>query len=315
MERKFLLQKILHIMGFISIFLLVNTARTAWSREGYQKVMEQGVLRHLGVPYAHFVTGSGDGLSVDLAKLFARHLGVDYEYIETSWGNAITDLVGKKVQMGTRKPSCGNNIESRGDLIASGFTILPCRKKVLTYSIPTFPSGIWVVARHDCPLHPIAPSGDFEHDIQSTIFLLKGLDVLAIKAGCLIPALNRLQGSGARIRLRPIAKNLNELIPAVLNKEADCTLIDVPDALVGIQKWPGKVKIIGPLSMDQKMGFAFAKSSKKLRDEFNLFFLQCVKGGDYQKLVKKYCPSVFLYYPSFFKELNLLAKGSGARVL
>lgn len=309
MDRKFLLQNSIRIMVVILVVFMVNTARVTWGRDGYQKVMEHRVLRHLGVPYAHFVTGSGDGLSVDLVKLFACHLGVNYEYIETSWDNVITDLVGTKVKMDTRKLSCGNDTETRGDLIANGFTILPWRKKVLTYSIPTFPSGVWVVARHDCSLQPIAPSGDFEHDIQSTIFLLKGYDVLAVKGGCLDPALNRLRGSGARIRLMPVAQNLNELIPAVLNKEADCTLIDIPDALVGIQKWPGKVKIIGPLSMDQKMGFAFAKSSKKLRDEFNLFFLQCVKNGDYQKLVKKYYPSIFLYYPSFLKELNLLAKG------
>ncbi|MDP2968552.1 MAG: ABC transporter substrate-binding protein, partial [Deltaproteobacteria bacterium] len=53
------------------------------------EVKAKGLLRHLGVPYANFVTGSGDGMDVGLVKLFAQHLGVKYEYVETSWGNLI----------------------------------------------------------------------------------------------------------------------------------------------------------------------------------------------------------------------------------
>ena len=33
----------------------------------------RGVIRHLGVPYANFVTGAGDGFSVDMMKLFRKH--------------------------------------------------------------------------------------------------------------------------------------------------------------------------------------------------------------------------------------------------
>ena len=31
-----------------------------------REIRERGVLRHLGVPYANFVTGSGDGLDVEI---------------------------------------------------------------------------------------------------------------------------------------------------------------------------------------------------------------------------------------------------------
>ncbi|HTZ17278.1 MAG TPA: hypothetical protein VMB78_02435, partial [Dissulfurispiraceae bacterium] len=48
-------------------------------------VRKRGVLRHLGVPYANFVTGSGDGMDVELMKMFARHIGVNYKYIKTDW--------------------------------------------------------------------------------------------------------------------------------------------------------------------------------------------------------------------------------------
>ena len=44
------------------------------------EVKERGVLRHLGIPYANFVTGSGDGLDVEMVKGFAGHLGVRYAF-------------------------------------------------------------------------------------------------------------------------------------------------------------------------------------------------------------------------------------------
>ena len=164
-----------------------------------------------------------------------------------------------------------------------------------------------MVARADLPLQPLVPSGNLENDIQSTLLLLKGRSVLAIEGGCLDPALNRLQDSGIHIKTLSAAINLNELIPAVMNNEADCTLIDVPDALVGIQKWPGKIKVLGPLSMNQQMGVGFAKSSVKLRDEFNIFFLECVEKGIYEQLLEKYYPSIFAYYPSFLKGLKKIS--------
>ena len=61
-----------------------------------REIRERGVLRHLGVPYANFVTGSGDGLDVEIVQLFARHLGVRYEYVPTTWGDVIGDLTGKQ---------------------------------------------------------------------------------------------------------------------------------------------------------------------------------------------------------------------------
>lgn len=33
-------------------------------------------LKHVGAPYANFVTGSGDGLDVELVKLFAQKLNL-----------------------------------------------------------------------------------------------------------------------------------------------------------------------------------------------------------------------------------------------
>ncbi len=284
------------------VCLLMALFLTSWARaDSYDEVMKRGKIRHLGVPYAHFVSGSGDGFSVELVELFADYLGVRYEYVNSTWGTVISDLIGKTTAVSTQKLSTGEPVDIKGDLIANGLTILPWREREMLFSVPVFPSGVWIVARADFVHRPIVPSGDLGHDIQATIDRVKGYRVLAIKGGCLDPALNRLQGSGVHVKILPAKMNLNELIPAVMNNKAECTLLDFPDALVGIQKWPGKVKILGPVSMHQYMGVGFAKSSLRLRNEFNLFFCRCVNEGQYERLVKKYYPSVFSHYPSFFE--------------
>ena len=64
------------------IFVLAIILPARASRADLREIRKKGVLRHLGVPYANFVTGSEDGLDVELLKLFARHLGVSYKYVE-----------------------------------------------------------------------------------------------------------------------------------------------------------------------------------------------------------------------------------------
>jgi len=61
----------------------------------------------------------------------------------------------------------------RGDVIATGFTILPWREKIVNFSTPTFPSGIWLIARADSKLKPIAESNSVDHDIAMVKSQLK----------------------------------------------------------------------------------------------------------------------------------------------
>ncbi len=71
--------------------------RAAGAEEGgdLDAIRARGVLRHLGIRYASFVTGGGDGLDVELVRRFAQKLGVRYEYVETDWPAALPDLVGR----------------------------------------------------------------------------------------------------------------------------------------------------------------------------------------------------------------------------
>ena len=278
--------------GFL--FLLTLTA----SARDLREIKDEGVLRHLGIPYANFVTGSGDGMDVEIIALFAKHLGVRYEYVRTDWGTAVEELVGRKVKVKGAEVEFAEPVAAKGDLIANGFTVLPWRQKAVDFSSPTFPSQIWLIARADSEMKPIVPTGDMDQNIANVKALLKGRRVLALPKTCLDPDVNRLQETGAEVIL--FHGQLNELAPALVNNEAELTILDVPDALVGLEKWPGKIKIIGPMSRQQEMGVGFPKSSPELRAAFNSFFESLRKDGTYDKLVAKYYPSAPLFFPGFF---------------
>lgn len=211
------------------------------------EVRAAGVLRHLGIPYANFVTGSGDGMDVELIKGFAKHVGVRYEYVQTDWGTVAQDLIGKEISMAGGHPVPGGDTPVRGDLVANGFTILLWREEIISFSKPTFPSQIWLVARADSPVKPIKPTpNDIKKDIARVREVMKGRTVLALPKTCLDPSLYKLEETGAAITL--FTGNLNEIAPAIVNGEAEMTILDVPDALIALEKWPGKIKIIGPIS-------------------------------------------------------------------
>lgn len=284
--------------GSMTVILIFSIIGSAFGAD-LPEIKERGVLRHLGVPYANFVTGSGDGLDVELVTLFAQHLGVKYEYVKTSWKHVIEDLTGKKVKPEGEDIEILGDAPVKGDMIANGFTVLAWRKKIVNYSTPLFPTQVWVVARGDSEISPVKPSGDIDSDIAAVKGVLKGHTIIGVANTCLDPSLYSIEGTGARIKL--FYGNLNELAPAVINRDAEATLLDVPDALIALEKWSGKVKVIGPVSPMQNMGCAFAKSSIQLQYAFDRFIDQCKRDGTYMRFVKKYYPAVFRYYPEFFK--------------
>jgi ABC-type amino acid transport substrate-binding protein len=284
------------VCGIVVFFFLTATALAFDLAE----IRKRGTLRHLGITYANFVTEAGQGLDVDLMRLFAKHLGVRYKLVKTSWPEAFGDLTGQKVHPEGDEAMVIGKAQIRGDVLANGLTILPWREKVIDYSTPTFPTGVWLVARADSPLKPITPNGNIEADIKKVMSMLSGHSVLTMKGTCLDPDLYNLDASGAKILFHTSSDSLNDIAPAVINGAAEATLLDIPDALVALQKWPGDIKVIGPVSPRQLMGAGFAKSSPALRSAFNEFFRTCRKDGTYENLVRKYYPTIFLYLSDFF---------------
>ncbi len=263
------------------------------------ETLKSGKLRHLGIPYANFVTGAGDGLDVELIGGFAKELGVNYEFVKTAWPSLFGDLTGQRI-----KPK-GDEIEIigeapvKGDLAANGITVLPWREKAVAFSTPTFPNQVWLVARADSPIAPVKPSKDLKKDIEAAKALIEGRSVLGKEWTCLDPSLYDIARRTDKVILFKGA--LNEMAPALLNGEAELTLLDVPDALVALQKWPGKIKIIGPISEKQDMAVAFPKQSPKLLAAFNAYLEKRMKDGSYVELVRRYYPFVFDYFPEFFE--------------
>lgn len=144
--------------GFITIVAAVSllcclsvSSAFAGDLEG---IRERGVLRHLGISYANFVrytNEGGTGLDVELMQLFAKHLGVRYELVPTTWSKAFGDLTGTEIRREGELVLVEGETPVRGDLIANGLTILPWREALVDFSTPTFPTGVWLIARADSP--------------------------------------------------------------------------------------------------------------------------------------------------------------------
>jgi len=177
---------------------------------------------------------------------------------------------------------------------------LPWRERVLLYSEPTFPSQVLLISRADSPYQPIRESGSLEKDIQQTKSMIGKKSLLVMERTCLDPANYGLKGMGIDLRAYNRSTNLNEMVPALLNKEAELTLLDVPDAILDLQKWAGKIKVIGPISDEQQLAAAFPKSSPELRAAFNEYLRKIKADGSYDKLVNKYYPGIRRYFPDFF---------------
>lgn len=287
------------LTGLLSCLLLVATG-SAHGKD-LDDILEAGVLRHLGIPYANFVTGSGDGLDVELVQGFAEHLGVRYEFVQTDWSTAFGDLVGRHAERDGAGVRWLDPAPIRGDILANGVTILPWREQVAAFSVPTFPSGIWLMARADTPLRPITPAGSLDQDIAQVRQLLDGVSVLALENTCLDPGLYDLEETGANVVLADRTLNLNDMAPAILDRAAQTTILDVPDALVALARWPGDLAVLGPISEEQRMAAAFRNSSPDLLDAFNEYFERLWRDGRYHSMVKRYFPEVFSHYSDFFE--------------
>lgn len=277
------------VLGLLALAALVGA-------QDLPELRQRGELRHLGVPYANFVTGSGDGLDVELIKRFAAHLGLAYRYVATNWADAIGDLTGTRVERTDGVTREVADVPVRGDVIANGMTVLDWREALVRFGAPTFATQVWLVARAGSVIDPIAPGASETADIAATLALIDRRSVLGKSDTCLDPALYDLDRHGARDIL--FHGPLNELVPALIAGEADLTLLDVPDALVSLEKWAGQIKVIGPVSTVQRMAPAFRKGSPALRAAFDAFFAELVETGEWQRLVRRYYPYIEEKFPA-----------------
>lgn len=131
-----------NIRNIILILFISLNSQLSYARD-LAEIQAEGVLRHIGIPYANFITVYKEknkvipgGLDVELMKGFAEYLGVKYEFIEANWSTAFTLL------NGTTALSSNQQLDSKkfqGDVIANGATVLPWRMKIIDYQLITFP--------------------------------------------------------------------------------------------------------------------------------------------------------------------------------
>lgn len=264
------------------------------------EIKERGVLRHIGIQYANFVTRDGQGLDAELMRGFARHIGVRYELVQSNFYDAIRDLLGKDVVRKGDRVTLEGNYPVRGDLIAAGFTVLPWRQAVLDYSAPVFPSQVLLVARTESPYRPIAPQASLRDEIAQTRALLGTKSLLVMERTCLDPANYGLTDVGIDLRRHTASLSLDDMVPSLLKGAAEFTLLDVPDAILDMNRWSGRIRLIGPISEYQDLAVAFPKTSPVLRAAFNDYLKLVRADGTYDKLVNKYYPGIRSFFPEFF---------------
>lgn len=293
----------MNIKSFFAAALLLCGTLVAHAGD-LKDIQARGELRHLGIKYANFVTGAGDGFDVELVQGFARHLGVKYTLVYSDFYSIIRDLLGKDVTVKDGKATLSGEHAVKGDMISTGFTVLPWRKQVLLYSDPVFPTQVLLVARADDPQQPLRGSQSLARDIKDTKAMIGRKSLLVMEKTCLDPAGYGLQGKG--LDLRPYTKNtnVNEMVPAMLGGVAEYTLLDVADVILDLQKWAGRIKVLGPISEEQEMAAAFPPDAPQLRDAYNDYLRRIMADGTYMKLVRKYYPGIESYFPAFFAQIG-----------
>jgi len=291
-----------HRLGRVFAGLFLAVLVTGSIAADLAEVRARGELRHVGVRYANFVTGAGDGFDVELVQGFARHIGVRYRLVYSDFYSVIRDLLGQDVVRDGNAVRLAGKHPVRGDMIATGLTVLPWREQVLLFSAPTFPSQVMLIARADSSIRPIRGSDDLRRDIEETRALAVGHSLLVMERTCLDPANYDLKGRNIELRAWTESTNINEMVPALLNRHADLSLLDVPDLLLDMKKWPGQFKVLGPISEVQDLAAAFPKDAPELRKAFDEYLRMVRADGRYDRLVIKYYPGVQRHFPEFFSQ-------------
>ncbi len=276
---------------------------SSWAAD-LAEIKHRGEIRHIGIRYANFVTGAGDGLDVELMQGFAKRIGVSYKLVYSDFYSVIRDLLGKDVVRENGRVTLAGDYPIKGDVISTGFTVLPSRAEILLYSEPTLPSQVLLVAPAESDLQPIKDGADLAADIANTRKAIGSKSVLVMEHTCLDPTNYGLANVGIDLKTYNKSANLNEMVPAMLNKEAELTLLDVPDAILDLRKWAGKIKILGPISERQTLATAFPKDAPALRDEFNAYLSDIKASGVYDRLVDKYYPGIRQFFPEYFAKTN-----------
>src|SRR5947199_9456473 len=109
------------VLGSLSGAIAFLLATATWAAD-LAEIKKRGEIRHIGIRYANFVTGSGDGLDVELMQGFAKRIAVSYKLVYSDFYSVIRDLLGKDVVRKNGEVTLVGDYPIRGDVISSRFT-------------------------------------------------------------------------------------------------------------------------------------------------------------------------------------------------
>src|SRR3981189_2488817 len=155
------------VLGSLSGAMAFLFVTSSWAAD-LAEIKQRGEIRHIGIRYANFVTGAGDGLDVELMQGFAKRIGGSYKLVYSHFYSVIRDLLGKDVVRKNGEVTLTGDYPIKGDVISTGFTVLPWRGAILFFSAPTLPSQVLLVAPAESDLQPIEDGVDLAADIANT---------------------------------------------------------------------------------------------------------------------------------------------------
>ena len=129
---------------------------------------------------------------------------------------------------------------------------------------------------------------------------LAGTRVLGVPNTCLDPGLYAIEATGARRDPHRHAPASTRWRRRSCRGEGDLALLDVADAVLAFERWPGRFKVVGPVSPVQEMAAAFRKDSPDCARPSTPSWPAARKDGTYDRLLAPYFPRAGSYFPGFF---------------
>ncbi|SMF57920.1 transporter substrate-binding domain-containing protein [Pseudobacteriovorax antillogorgiicola] len=243
-------------------FLLVALAIPAQA-DTLKDIQSKGVIKvgmEPGFLPFEMRTKSGEyvGFDIEMMNAFAKFLGVKTEFISTKWDGIIPGLMAKKY-----------------DVVVSGMTITPARRKAVLFSEPYYKAGLKVLMRPE---------------LAKTVRNLKDLDQkkhkIVVKLGTTGDIFVGKSISKAKVRKLDSEADAAQ---SVLLGRMDAFIYDKPYLELYAESKKGKVSLMPDVLSEEYFGLAARKQDQSLVTKFNEFLAKwkADKTGGYDYTYKK----------------------------
>ena len=270
------------ILSALSLLIWLVACQSTEKLSVYDKIIENRVITVItrNNPWCYYTYRERPmGFEYDLAKAFADFMGVRLKVkVANRWEGMISDLLSRK-----------------GDFIAASMTITQARQDRVLFSAgyQTIQPHI-VVHRHQRRLKSAEDlAGKVVHVSRGTSYH-EHLEVL----------------KAADIDFQLILHDnieTTELIRQVAKKKISATVADDMIAMLSRRYYP-QIKLAGPISDEEKLGWAVSPNAHRLKKEINLFFAAIKKNGQYEKIFNRYFTGIesfdFVDMRAFHREVE-----------